>query len=89
MAYSISKNAKGRFVVTSPAGKTWKTTYPSSASAEKAVAYVTSRFGGEGGLRVGPAESENVPAENSDTTEERILKGIPAKPDEGEDTEGW
>jgi len=34
-----------RFTVTSPAGKTWKTTYPSEASANKAISYIESRFG--------------------------------------------
>jgi len=45
MAYTVAKNASGRFVVTSPAGKEWKTTYPSSASADKAIAYIEGRFG--------------------------------------------
>jgi len=45
MAYTVAKNAKGRFVVTNPAGKAWKTTYPSSAAADKAVSYIQGRFG--------------------------------------------
>ncbi len=45
MVYSVAKNAKGRFVVTSPAGKEWKTTYASSAAADKAIAYIEGRFG--------------------------------------------
>ena len=47
MVYSIEERG-GRFVVISPKGKKWKTTYASRAAAEKGVAYVEGRFGGSG-----------------------------------------
>ena len=46
MPYSISKNAKGRFQVTSPAGKTWKATYKTQAAAQKGIDYIVKRSGG-------------------------------------------
>jgi len=55
MAYSVAKNANGRFVVTSPAGKDWKTTYPSQAAADKAIAYIEGRFGA-------PALAQSAPS---------------------------
>ena len=48
MAYSIEENASGRFVVISPKGRKWKTTYATRAAAEKGVSYVEGRFGGSG-----------------------------------------
>ncbi len=48
MPYGIMKNEAGRYIVTSPKGKPWKTTYPTRAAAEKGVAYVEGRFGGGG-----------------------------------------
>ncbi len=46
MPYSIAQNAKGRFVVTSPAGKTWKATYASEDAAQKGIDYIVKRSGG-------------------------------------------
>ncbi len=45
MPYSVAKNEKGRWQVVTPKGKTWKTTYATSAAADKAIAYIESRFG--------------------------------------------
>ena len=46
MPYSIKKNAKGRFIVTSPAGRTWKATYATQAAAQKGIDYIVKRSGG-------------------------------------------
>ncbi len=46
MPYSVAKNEKGRWQVVTPKGKTWKTTYATSAAADKAIAYIEARFGG-------------------------------------------
>ncbi len=84
MAYSISKDG-GRFSVTSPKGKLWKTTYASVEAAEKAVAYIEGRFAGDSSLPGQPSISE----ESSDTSAERKKLGIPLLPANDEDTEGW
>ena len=79
MAYRIQEK-DGRFVVTSPKGKVWKTTYGSRAAAEKGVAYVESRFAG--GSSETPAEGTD---ESPDTSDERKMLGIP----QIETGEGW
>lgn len=80
MAYSIQEKA-GRFVVTSPKGKTWKTTYPSRSAAEDGVAYVESRFAGDSSSPKDSSPSEESP----DTSAERKKLGIP----QIETEEGW
>lgn len=57
MPYGI-ESIEGRFHVTSPKGKLWKTTYKSKAAAQKAVAYIEGRFGG--GSTTPPASSDGV-----------------------------
>ena len=82
--YSVRENEKGRFVVTSPKGKDWKTTYPSRASADKAIAYIEGRFGAS----PSPAPpSEATPTGDAgtaeaDTSAERRALGIPPVEDE-------
>ena len=71
MPYTIRESG-GRFVVTSPKGKTWKTTYPSRAAAKKGVAYVENRFGGGGG-----PTTEVTSTPDDDTAAERKELGIP------------
>lgn len=84
MPYTISERG-GRYFVTSPKGKTWKTTYPSQAAAEKGVAYVESRFSG-GSSKVPVPQVEESP----DTAAERKALGIPPRPaPEEEDTGGY
>lgn len=85
MPYSINRLGE-RFVVTSPKGKQWKTTYPSLEAAQKAVAYVEGRFGGSG-ISVTPAPAAEE--EDPDTSKERTSLGIPARPGPEDDTEGW
>ncbi len=75
MPYAVAKK-DGRYVVTSPAGKTWKTTYPSRAGAEKGVSYVESRFGGASPA-ASPSSSSIV--DSPDTAEERKALGIAPK----------
>ena len=60
MPYKISKNAKGRYIVTSPAGKTWKATYATPQGAQKGIDYILKRSGGARG------KSESVPESSSD-----------------------
>ena len=79
MPYSIRESG-GRYVVTSPKGKRWKTTYASMAAAEKGVAYVESRFSGGTGV-----VTSSPPTESPDTSAERKKLGIPEIPIE----EGW
>ncbi len=77
--YAIAQNERGRFVVTSPKGKTWKTTYAKREAAEKGIAYVESRFaGGSVSANIPPREE----AESPDTAEERMRLGIPPKEEE-------
>lgn len=73
MSYSIVKNSKGRYVVTSEKGKVWKTTYASKAAAQKGIAYVEGRFGGGTGM---PASTA---FESPDTSAERAALGISPK----------
>ena len=90
MAYGIAKNTHGRYVVTSPKGKAWKTTYPTREAAEKGVAYVEGRFGGSGSSprEAAPAKGEY----GEDTAQERKDLGVPPKRTEEEDEAleaGW
>ncbi len=87
MPYSVSQVA-GRYVVTSPKGKTWKTDYPSQPAAEKAIAYIEGRFSSAPPSRTVPPPSE-VADNDPDTSKERELLGIPPKDREEDDTEGW
>ncbi len=80
MPYGIDKNDRGRWIVTSPKGKKWKTTYVSREAAEKGVAYVEGRFGGAGSTTPPKVETGTLD-ESPDTAEERILLGIPPKED--------
>lgn len=45
MPYTV-QSVGDRFVVTSPKGKKWKTTYASLEAADKAIAYIEGRYGG-------------------------------------------
>ena len=100
VTYGIDKNPHGRWVVTSPKGTLWKTTYPSRAAAEKAVAYIEGRFGGPGSSP--PTEKSQTTSPSSspgdqfeeldeapDTGHDRAILGIPPKITPDEDTEGW
>ncbi len=75
MPYAISES-DGRYVVTSPKGKKWKTTYASRAAAEKGVAYVESRFGRAPSRILPETPSEKSP-DAEDTVAERKALGIP------------
>lgn len=93
MVYSIEERG-GRFVVISPKGKKWKTTYASRAAAEKGVAYVEGRFGGSGSSpRAAPLTSgPDLIDTETDTAEERRALGIPPKLTEEEEEAaeaGW
>ena len=81
MPYSVGMR-NGRWFVTSPKGKVWKTTYKDEPAAQKAVAYVESRFSG-GSSSAKPTQPEESP----DTSKEREELGI--QPREKVDTEGW
>ena len=94
MPYSIEQNSSGRYIVISPKGKKWKTTYPTRAAAEKAVAYVEGRFGGSGSSpRAAPLTSgPDLIDTETDTAEERRALGIPPKLTEEEEEAaeaGW
>ena len=90
MPYSIDRNPAGRFTVTSPKGKIWKKTFASLEAAQKGVEYIEGRYGGRGSSATIPAPSSSPAPENSpDTKEERLALGIPEKPGESDDTEGW
>ena len=84
MVYSIEERG-GRFIVISPKGKKWKTTYASRGAAEKGVAYVEGRFGGSGSSarEAAPAQADESPED------ERKRLGIPPRVGDEEDTEGW
>ncbi len=84
MAYSIPQKGD-RFQVVSPKGKTWKTTYPSEEAAEKAIAYIQGRFTPSDAP---PAVQAESPADG-DTSVERKKLGIPPRPGDEADTEGW
>ncbi len=91
MPYSVAKVGT-RYVVISPKGKQWKTTYATRAAAEKGVAYVESRFtppSPSSASRAGTSATEEL-FDSEDTASERKALGIPTKRvAEDEDTEGW
>jgi len=87
MPYAIELNSAGRYVVTNPKGKTWKTTYPSQEAAEKATAYIEGRFSAPGTQESAPEPASG--ADSPDTSVERKLLGIPPLQGETDDTEGW
>ncbi len=60
MPYSVAKNEKGRWQVISPKGKTWKTTYASSAAADKAIQYIEGRFGSGTSATASPRPSPQM-----------------------------
>ena len=90
MPYGIALNSSGRYEVTSPKGKTWKTTYASQEAAEKGVSYVQGRFG-QTTTQEAPISSpeETIVEGGADTAAERARLGIPPKVTPDEDTEGW
>lgn len=96
MAYSIDQNPAGRFIVTSPKGKAWKTTYATRQAAEKAVAYIEGRFGEGGSSPATPTPSssldqgEDLPPQSMEEADaERVSLGIPPAKRNEPDTQGW
>ena len=90
MAYTIEESKGGRYFVRSPAGKTWKTTYPNRTSAEKAIAYVEKRFGGTSSS--GTSDPPTTSGYGEDTAQERKDLGVPPlKTEEEEESAeaGW
>ena len=82
--YSVRENEKGRFVVTSPKGKDWKTTYGTKAAADKAIAYIEGRFGASS-PRAPPSEATptgDAGTSEADTSAERRALGVPQVEDE-------
>ncbi len=80
MPYSVARQGD-RFRVTSPSGKTWKTTYPSSDAADKAIAYIEARFGGTSS----PEAPKDSATEDASTGErgEKTLARMRIQQDEG------
>ena len=91
MPYTIQE-AGGRYFVSSPKGKTWKTTYASQAAAQKAISYIEGRYSAPPGIvEAAPAsildgdDLDDAP----DTTHDRKVLNIPPRPGPEDDTEGW
>jgi len=80
--YTVSAKG-GRFLVTSPAGKTWKTSYASEAAADKAITYIENRFGGSAGIQTETATPGIVEAEHLSTQD---LLDMEAKGERGTKT---
>lgn len=72
MPYSIEKSG-GRYVVTSPKGRKWKTTYSSRTAAEKGISYVQSRF-----TEGPPADIVGATSESAEERGEHTLASMKA-----------
>jgi len=57
MPYSVASR-NGRWFVTSPKGKVWKTSYKDQPAADKAISYIEGRFGASAPVSSAPSSPQ-------------------------------